>query len=74
MTTTSQDHASRRTSADENLAFAGVARLGELLGTGQVTPRELAEFYLTRIERLNPTLRAFISVRGGPHWRRPTQR
>ena len=64
MTTTSQDHASRRTSADENLAFAGVARLGELLGTGQVTPRELAEFYLTRIERLNPTLHAFISVRG----------
>ena len=61
--TVSHDQTSRRTSADEDLAFAGVARLGELLGAGQVTPRELAEFYLARIERLNPTLRAFISVR-----------
>ena len=61
--TASQDQTSPRTSADEDLAFAGVARLGELLGTGQVTPRELTEFYLARIERLNPTLRAFISVR-----------
>jgi len=61
--TASQDQTSRRTSADEDLAFAGVARLGALLGPGHVTPRELAEFYLARIERLNPTLRAFISVR-----------
>jgi amidase len=66
MTTTSQAHANHRTSADEDLAFAGVGRLGELLGAGQLTPRELAEFYLTRIERLNPTLRAFISVRAEP--------
>ena len=63
MTTMSQQHTNRRMSADDDLAFAGVARLGDLLGTGQVTPRELAEFYLARIERLNPTLRAFISVR-----------
>ena len=41
----------------------GVARLGELLGAGQVTPRELTEFYLARIERLDPALGAFISVR-----------
>jgi amidase len=61
--TASQAQTDRRTSADEDLAFAGVARLGELLGAGQVTPRELAEFYLARIERLNPMLRAFISVR-----------
>ena len=66
MTTMSQQHTNRRTSADDDLAFAGVARLGDLLGTGQVTPRELAEFYLARIERLNPTLRAFISVRAEP--------
>src|SRR5580704_18977224 len=59
----SQDQTSPRPSADEDLAFAGVARLGELLETGQVTPRELTEFYLARIERLNPALRAFISVR-----------
>jgi amidase len=61
--TAGQDQTSRFTSADEDLAFAGVARLDELLGAGQVTPRELTEFYLARIERLNPTLRAFISVR-----------
>jgi amidase len=66
MTTMSQDHGRSSTSADEDLAFAGVARLGELLGAGQVTPRELAEFYLTRIERLNPALRAFISMRAEP--------
>ena len=38
-------------------------RLSELLSRGQVTPRELAEFYLARIERIDPTLGAFISVR-----------
>ncbi len=52
-----------RPNADDDLAFAGIARLGELLNDGQVTPRELTEFYLRRIGRLNPTLRAFISVR-----------
>jgi amidase len=61
--TTSQDHTSERSNADEDLAFAGVVRLGELLQARQVTPRELTEFYLARIERLNPTLHAFISVR-----------
>jgi len=59
----SQDQTSKRASADEQLAFAGVTRLGELLAAGQVTPRELAEFFLARIERLNPTLSAFISLR-----------
>jgi amidase len=64
MPSTAHHHrTNRRTSADEDLAFAGVARLGELLGAGRVTPRELAEFFLARIERLNPMLRAFISVR-----------
>jgi amidase len=63
MTTTSRLDASPITNADDDLAFAGVARLGELLGSGHATPRELAEFYLARIEQLNPLLRAFISVR-----------
>ena len=49
--------------ADDDLAFAGLVRLGELLSRGQVTPRELTEFYLARIERIDPTLGAFISVR-----------
>jgi len=50
-------------SADDDLAYAGAARLGELLAAGQVTPRELTEFYLARIERLNPIVEAFVSTR-----------
>jgi amidase len=49
--------------ADEDLAFAGVARLSDSLRAGEVTPRELVELYLARIERLNPMLNAFVSVR-----------
>lgn len=49
--------------AGEDLAFAGVARLSELLRAGEVTPRELVELYLVRIERLDPRLGAFVSVR-----------
>jgi amidase len=52
-----------RATADDDLAFAGLARLGELVSGGQVTPRELAEFYLARIDRLDPKVGAFISVR-----------
>jgi hypothetical protein len=48
---------------DEELAFAGVARLGGLLRAGEVTPRELVEVYLARIDWLNPRLNAFASVR-----------
>jgi amidase len=48
---------------NEELAFAGVARLGELLRAGEVTPRELVELYLRRIDRLNPQVNAFISIR-----------
>jgi len=62
-TTTTEPDAHSHFAADDDLAFAGVARLGELLADGQVTPRELAEFYLARIERLDARLGAFISVR-----------
>ncbi len=47
----------------DDLAFAGVARLSELLRAAEVTPRELVELYLARIERLDPQLNAFVSVR-----------
>ena len=47
----------------EDLAFAGVARLSEVLRAGEVIPRELVELYLVRIERLDPRLNAFVSVR-----------
>jgi len=49
--------------AGEDLAFAGVARLSELLQEREITPRELVELYLARIERLDPKLHAFVTVR-----------
>jgi amidase len=60
---TGKRHTATSTTADDDLAFASLARLGELVSGGQVTPRELTEFYLARIDRLDPTLGAFISVR-----------
>lgn len=63
MTTRTEYDAHARSTADDDLAFAGVARLGELLSHSQVTPRELTEFYLARIERHQSALGAFISVR-----------
>lgn len=47
----------------DDLAFAGVARLSELLRAREVTPRELVELCLARIERLDPQLNAFVSIR-----------
>ncbi|HEV3323772.1 MAG TPA: amidase [Solirubrobacteraceae bacterium] len=63
VSTPSQDWTRPPTPAGDDLAFAGVARLSELLGAGAVTPRELVELYLERIERLDPQLNAFVSVR-----------
>jgi amidase len=48
---------------DDELVFAGVAGLSELLRSGEVTPRELVALFLRRIERLDPQLNAFVSVR-----------
>src|SRR4051794_20945002 len=44
------------------LAFAGVARQAELVRRGEVTPRELVETSLERIERLDGDLNAFRVV------------
>ena len=63
MITSSDPHPDRTVPTGEDLAFAGVARLGELLRAGEVTPRQLVELYLARIERLDPQLNAFVSVR-----------
>ena len=46
----------------DELAFAGVARLAELIRAGEVSSRELVELYLERIERLDPELNAFRKV------------
>jgi amidase len=45
-----------------DLAFAGLARQAELIAAGEVSSRELVELYLGRIERLDPTLRAYRIV------------
>ena len=48
--------------ADVDVAFAGTARQAELVRAGEVSPRELVELYLERIERLDPRLNAFRVV------------
>src|SRR4051812_46329204 len=42
-----------------DLAYAGVARQAALVRSGDVSPVELVELYLRRIERLEPRLNAF---------------
>jgi amidase len=42
-----------------DLAFAGIARQAELVREGAVSPTELLDLYLGRIERLDPQLNAF---------------
>jgi amidase len=46
----------------EELAFAGVVQLTELLREHEISARELTELFLGRIERLDPELNAFRSV------------
>jgi amidase len=47
-----------------DLVFAGVARQAEMVRAGEVTPRELVDACLARIERLDPQLNAFRVVFG----------
>jgi amidase len=47
---------------EDGLAFAGAARQAELLRKGEVSPRELVELYMRRIERLDPQLNAYRVV------------
>jgi amidase len=44
------------------LAFAGPLRQAELIRDGEISPRELVQVYLDRIERINPELNAFRVV------------
>ena len=41
-----------------DLAFAGIAAQAELVRAGEVSPRQLVELYLERIERIDPQLNA----------------
>ncbi len=45
-----------------DLAFAGIARQAELVRSGEVSPAELVELYLRRIERIDPLLNSFRIV------------
>jgi amidase len=45
-----------------DLAFAGPLRQAQLIRDGEISPRELVEVYLDRIERINPELNAFRIV------------
>jgi amidase len=45
-----------------DLAFAGLARQAQLIRSGEVSPRELVELYLERIERLDPELNSYRVV------------
>jgi amidase len=47
---------------DPDLAYAGPGALAQLVGSRQVTPRELVELFLARIETLNPRLNAFRTI------------
>lgn len=49
---------------DHELAFAGVARLAQLVREREVSPRELVALYLDRIARLDPVLNVFRTVLG----------
>jgi amidase len=50
--------------SEDALAFAPISRQAELIRAGEVSPRELVELYLGRIERCNPRLNAFRAVYG----------
>ena len=49
---------------DSELLYAPVYQLREMLDTRQVSSQELTELYLRRIEAVNPTLNAFLTVTG----------
>jgi aspartyl-tRNA(Asn)/glutamyl-tRNA(Gln) amidotransferase subunit A len=47
---------------ETNLAFASIAEVARLFRGGKLSPVELTELMLERIERFNPRLNAFIAV------------
>ena len=51
-------------SVDDQVAFAGAARIAELVRAKEVSPSELVELYLERIWRIEPSLNAYRVVLG----------
>ena len=50
------------TKNDDSLAFATIEELATLLAKRKISPVELTELFLSRIEEQNPALNAFITV------------
>jgi amidase len=48
--------------ADDDLAFAGLAKQAAMVRAGAVSSRELVELYLERIERIDPQLNSYRVV------------
>ena len=49
---------------NDDLCFLSIAELGLLMRARTISPVEVTEAHITRIERLNPTLNAFVTVMG----------
>ncbi len=49
---------------EDDLAFAGAARLAEMIRAKEVSPSELVELYLERISRIEPKLNSYRIVLG----------
>ena len=49
---------------EDDLAFAGAARIAEMVRAKEVSPSELVELYLERISRIEPKLNAYRIVLG----------
>ena len=47
---------------DEDLAFLSVRELGQRYRTGSLSPVRATEYFLRRIERLDPQLKAFVRL------------
>src|SRR5712691_12630781 len=48
--------------ADDDLCFLSIAELASLMRARTVSPVEVTEAHLARIDRLNPTLNAFVTI------------
>jgi aspartyl-tRNA(Asn)/glutamyl-tRNA(Gln) amidotransferase subunit A len=51
---------------EESLAFATIEELAALLTKRKISPVELTELFLRRIERQNPSLNAFLTIAAEP--------
>ena len=47
---------------DDALAFAPIAELATLIRRGELSPLELTDLYLERIEQYDPALNAYLAV------------